>query len=234
MNEKITEWNKVHYCDCMDPDIGLPSLPDKSIDLGYTDPPWGVNYHKHKKVIKHGKILKKDPNKMTYNDEWDEEFTLNWFNELNRVCKRIIIITGQWHLRFWFNLEPTGMFIVYSKNSVARDSKIASWNHYTPYLYWGKFKKKLIRNVLEYVIPWGFLSKNVKWIHPSPKGLKLVLQIIGKLEPESLIDPFAGSGSFLKAADILGIPWLGYEINEVYKQDIDKRFAQKQIDLWNY
>jgi len=45
---------------------------------------------------------------------------------------------------------------------------------------------------------------------------------------ESIIDCFSGSGSYIKAADLLGIKWLGYEINEKYKVDIDKRFNDKR------
>lgn len=40
----MIEWNTVKYIDCMDLDEGLPSLPDKSIDLCFTDPPWLNQY----------------------------------------------------------------------------------------------------------------------------------------------------------------------------------------------
>jgi len=244
------EWNQCIFRDCMNEENGLPTLEDKSIDLAYTDPPWGVNYGKGE-IYKSGKKIKKDKNIVDYNDKWNPEFHLAYFNELYRICEKIIIVVGQWHLDFWYNVDPKpkGMLIIHTKNHVSRDSKIATWNHFTPYLYWGKFKKKLYKNVLEvlidwdqykntlignvieYVIPWGFLSKE-KYIHPSPKGTEIALKIMKKLEIESIIDPFAGSGSYLKAASILGIKWLGYELNPIYKQDIDKRFAQKAMEEW--
>ena len=40
----MIKWNKVKYIDCMDEKEGLPSLPDKSIDLCLTDPPYNVNF----------------------------------------------------------------------------------------------------------------------------------------------------------------------------------------------
>ena len=40
----MIEWNIVKYIDCMDEKEGLPSLPDKSIDLCITDPPWNIKY----------------------------------------------------------------------------------------------------------------------------------------------------------------------------------------------
>lgn len=36
------KWNQIYYCYCLDPKIGLPSLPNQSIDLALIDPPWGV------------------------------------------------------------------------------------------------------------------------------------------------------------------------------------------------
>ena len=38
------KWNTVKYIDCMDVEEGLPSLPEKSIDLCLTDFPYGVKY----------------------------------------------------------------------------------------------------------------------------------------------------------------------------------------------
>lgn len=85
--------------------------------------------------------------------------------------------------------------------------------------------------MIEYVIPWGFLKKE-KFLHPSPKGTDIPLQLFSELRPTSVIDPFAGSGSTLKACDLLGIKWIGYEINPVYKDDVDKRFRQRGIDAY--
>jgi len=224
----IKDWNKVYYIDCMDPEKGLPSLPDKSIDLGFTDPPWGVNFGKAKELYKSGKKIKRNINIKEYNDQWNPLFQKAYFRELERICNRIIIVTGQWHLDFWYKLKPKGMLIIHTRNHVARDSKIASWNHYTPYLYWGKFKHKLYSNVIDYTIPWGFLSKE-RFTHPSPKGTEIALKLFTKLKPASIIDPFTGSGSYIKAADILDIPWIGYEINKEYSIDINKRFSKKLI-----
>ena len=91
-----------------------------------------------------------------------------------------------------------------------------------PYCCRVKFKSKLISNIIDYIIPWGFLSRE-KWIHPSPKGTEIALKLMNKLKPENIIDPFLGSGSYAQAAVIYGIPWIGYEIEMKYSLDIDKR-----------
>jgi len=90
-------WNQIHYCDCLDPKIGLPSLPDQSIDLCLTDPPFGVNLHKtmikDRKYL-NGRILKGKSPDLMYDDSWRPEWNLQWFAQLERICKAIIIVTS--------------------------------------------------------------------------------------------------------------------------------------------
>ncbi|MEE9151453.1 MAG: site-specific DNA-methyltransferase [Thermoplasmata archaeon] len=46
---------------------------------------------------------------------------------------------------------------------------------------------------------------------------------------ETVLDPFLGMGTTLKVARCLGRRSIGYEINESYKQLIDKAFSQKML-----
>jgi len=213
----------------MNEENGLPTLEDKSIDLCLTDPPWGIDYNKggNKGFLRkyvNGRVLRPKANVTHYEDKFRPEWFLSWFNELIRICNQIIVVIGQKNLNWWYkNTDPKGMLCIYHKNAYSGNS-ISKWNKFTPYLVFGKVKNKnrIFSNVIEYVIPWGFLSKD-KWIHPSPKGTEIAYKILNDLKPESLIDPFLGSGSYAQAATQLGIPWIGYEINEVYSQDINKR-----------
>ena len=126
-------------------------------------------------------------------------------------------------------------------------SKVANKSRKSSYMFYGKFEKgkKLKYDYLAkrynssenpiiepYTLEWGFCNKEKHLIHPSPKGITVALDVLRQLKPESLIDCFAGSGSYLKAANILGIPWFGYEINEVYSQDINERFSKRMITAW--
>ncbi len=218
--------NRILYCDCLDESEGLPSLPDKSIDLCLTDPPWGVNIGKtmlkDRKYV-NGRILKAKSPDLMYNDEWNPEWNLRWFKQLERICKAIILVVGQKRVIWWIqNTNPIGILAITHTNGYS-STKISRWNKFSPYLVFGKLNKRLFSNVIEFVIPWGFLS-NKEFIHPSQKGLEIPLKILQETETTSMIDPFSGSGSYIKAADLLGIKWIGYEINEKYKVDIDKRF----------
>lgn len=226
----MIEWNIVKYIDCLDEKEGLPSLPDKSVDLGYTDYPWNVKMGEKDRKYK-GKTLKWDQKKVYFNDNFEQDWNLLWFNELKRICNGIIILIPEKWKRWWYiNTEPKGDLIIHWSNGFSASS-IAYHSQKSTYLFYGKFNKRLHADVINSTLMWGFLKKE-KWIHPSPKGLDIVLRILTQIKPDSLIDPFAGSGSFLKAADILNIKWLGYEINPVYKEDIDKRFSKISIKNW--
>ncbi|KKL64527.1 hypothetical protein LCGC14_2164170 [marine sediment metagenome] len=131
------------------------------------------------------------------------------------------------------------MFIHYRKNG-GYGSRIATFNNFDPYLYYGKAKSFWSGNVLYENTNTGFLKKNLRstllFKHPSPKNLNLWYKIIDGINPKSVIDPFIGSGTTAEVCTKLGIPWLGYEINEVYSQDINKRLKNckkepKQIQI---
>ncbi len=230
----------------MDEKEGLPSLDDNSIELGYVDPPWNSDMKSNVRKY-HNRMLDNDKNKVFFNDKIDnfEEWTLNWFNQLERVCEKIVLVISE-SSKFWWirNTYPTADVPVLWKNGFS-GSKVANKSRKSSYLLYGKFEKekKLKYDYLAkrynshenpviepYTLEWGFCSKEKHFLHPSPKGITVALDVLKQLKPVSLIDCFTGSGSFLRAADILGIKWIGYEKNLIYKQDIDDRFSQKYLE----
>lgn len=73
--------------------------------------------------------------------------------------------------------------------------------------------------------------KTVKWCsikpnHPAEKPLDLIKWLISiSGDSDYILDPFAGSGTTLKAAKELGKIGLGFEINPAYESTIRKRLA---------
>lgn len=236
---EVMNLNKVIYKDCLNEEDGLPSLPDNSFDLGYTDPPWGVGIGKTLKRGRkyvNGRELKKKKEKIYYEDDFKEEWRLKWFKELERVCKAMVLIISEKHKYWWIrNTEPKGDLTIGWVNGHAR-GRIAEWSKKSTYLIYGSLPNKLKNDIIpNQTMKWGFLS-NWKGKHPSPKmGLNdlkfsIHFDILNQIQPETLIDPFAGSGAFLYVAQMLGIKWLGYEIDKTYSQDISKRLAQKGLE----
>lgn len=244
--DAIDWWNTIRFIDCLDPQLGLPSLPDKSVDLGMTDPPWGVEMQENKRQYVEGRTLD-NAHKVHFDDKITEEFTKSWFTEFLRVCKRIILVISDdlvlWFIRKFPRDDPVILPVLW-KNGFSK-SKVATEKRRSLYLLYGKFNTKLLYDYLAksywtkksalipFTLYWGFTSKEKHFNHPSPKGLEIPLHIYDFLKPESVLDCFAGSGTYLHAARIMGIPYIGYEINnKEYRADIEYRFAQDSIRRW--
>jgi DNA modification methylase len=50
--------------------------------------------------------------------------------------------------------------------------------------------------------------------------------MIDDLNPDSVLDPFCGSGTIGEVCESLGIPWLGFELNPDYIHDAELRLHQ--------
>lgn len=62
-----------------------------------------------------------------------------------------------------------------------------------------------------------------KLTHVCEKPVALLYEIVDNIEKETVLDPFAGSGSTLEAAQLAGHKWLGVEMDEAYCEAIAKR-----------
>lgn len=69
--------------------------------------------------------------------------------------------------------------------------------------------------------------------HPTAKPLELYKQFVANFtQPgETILDPFAGSGTTLEAARMAGLKVTGIEINERYCELIAKRLQQQEFDF---
>jgi site-specific DNA-methyltransferase (adenine-specific) len=69
--------------------------------------------------------------------------------------------------------------------------------------------------------------------HPCPKPLRVMLWLVERasLEGETILDPFMGSGTTLRAAKDLGRKAIGIELEERYCEIAAQRMGQEVFDI---
>lgn len=79
-------------------------------------------------------------------------------------------------------------------------------------------------SVLRFQRPMGMQMQ-----HPNEKPISLMRELIGKCPPGTIIDPFMGSGSTLRAAKDLGRKCIGIEVDPKWCEVAVKRLAQENL-----
>lgn len=193
----------IYNADCREV---LPGIP--KADLLLTDPPYGLG-----KKLHDGGTWSTDP-KYDAMLEWDLEPIENDFMlSLVATYEKAIVWGGN-----YYSLPPSRCWLAWVKNNnvpTMADFELAWTNFDRP-------SKKCQGNVH----PDGVNR------HPTQKPLYLMRYCITFASPiASLIDPFSGVGSSLRAAKDMGIPATGCEISEKYCEIAAERLSQEVFDF---
>lgn len=178
--------SEVHNIDCM---AFMREIADKHFDLCVTDPPYGINLAGNSFRGKHEK------------KDWDCNVPdKTFFDELFRISKNQIIWGGN-----YFGLPPNKHFLILDKEQ-GFDFSSAMCEY-----AWSSLDKpaKLFR----------FDARKRKTnIHPTMKPIELYSWIFKHYakKGETIFDPMMGSGSSRIAAYMLGIDYVGCEIDTNY------------------
>ena len=201
----------------------LKQLPDKSIDLILTDPPYGKQYARGKNVWG---VCDNRPD--LEDVAWDNTTpTQEVFNEIIRVSKNQIIFGGNY---FTDKLPVSNCWIVWDKignntnKSVFADCELA----------WTSFNMVCRKFVS---VSMGFIKDDrTERIHPTQKPLPLFEAIINNYskENELILDCFAGSGTTAIACSELNRRFICIEKNKEYFDKSIERLADynKQLRLF--
>lgn len=178
----------------------LRSLPDKSIDLLLTDPPYGIGIAKSGRVGRGLTFTKKT---------WDNERPARtYFDEMLRVAKNQVIWGGNYFADY---LPPSRCWLVWYKRHNLPILTFADCE-----LAWTSFDK----NAMVFNCRWsGFVKDGGdKKLHPTQKALAVMKWCIEhfSLPGDTILDPFLGSGTTAVAAKQLGRCFVGVERDPEY------------------
>lgn len=228
----------IHNTDCFE---FIKTMPDNSVDLILTDPPYNIAKYSTGNINLPGR-------EALNNDiaEWDTvdlepKELLADFKRILKPKGNIFVFTsynqiGKWHEAFDSEYDTFQFFIWHKTNPVPKIYKngflnscemiICMWNKGHT---WNFTKQNEMHNFFESPIcmrPERLSDPK----HPAQKPVKLLKHIISIASNENdvIFDPFMGVGSTGVAALELGRRFGGCEIDETYFNASEKRLSSKR------
>ena len=209
-----TENGILYNADCLDI---LPQIPQESVNLILTDPPYGIGSDER--------------NGIDYKDEfYDVNKVSKLFYDILKNNARAYVFTAQktfmqvvnGFTNSGFHLHQT---LIWHKKNLIGGSKKRMYDFTSSYeqilnLHKGRpkpLKKEGLIDVLEYPQPQSNYTKDRRChIHQKPYRLIEFLVYVSTQENDIVLDPFAGSGTTAVAAERLGRRWIAVEIQPGY------------------
>ena len=195
----------------------MKDIPDKSIDLVLTDPPYGI-----------GKDFVND----NLNDISLQNFLSEIAWELKRICKyNLLVDTPKNKIPLFiraFNMWNYEYLIVLHETNGMRNGKIG-FNNCGIILWFSNEKRKI--NRYKDVISESLINTKKEFSHPSPKNIKHYSRLIKMFSNENdlILDPFLGSGTTTLACQNLKRNFIGIEISKEYCSIAEQRLKQKPL-----
>ena len=215
--------------DCLDL---LKKLPDDSVDLIVTDPPYEFAAHRGGGAF--------GSKKREYHNQLEDSDITNGFDtkildELMRVMKKV-------NIYIWCNKEQIKMYLDYFKDynmdllALCKTNPVPTCNN--KYLsdieYLLFFREKGVKVFGEYatkhkyyVMPTNKADKK-KYNHPTVKPLEIIENLIinSSEENQIVLDPFMGSGTTGEASIKLNRNFIGIEIDKTYFNTAKERIER--------
>jgi|SRR5579884_105262 len=195
----------------------LPTLTAGSIRFILTDPPYLVNYK-----ARDGRTVLNDDN-----DAWLKPA----FAEMYRV-----LADGAFCVTFYGWSEADKFLAAYRAAGFRTVGHFVFPKRYTSRTRFVRYQHEcahlLVKgspwareDVIGDVIDWTYSGNK---LHPTQKPISVLMQLIEAFSSpgDLVLDPFAGSGSTLAAARMLGRKWLGIELDAQYHALACQRLGQ--------
>ena len=214
----MIEPNNIYLGDCLEL---MKEMPDGSVNLICTDPPWNVgkNYGTYKDNLSY--------------DEYTElivDLKIEW----GRVAGgRVAIVLGSEILKQWWDVFPEAKIIIVKLGAIVltrKNNMHLQWKAILTTCESNEFSTDLFDNYWE-DIRWpgeGYFFNEPRYGHPCMTPLKLMKRLIHLFSKENdiILDTYLGSGTTVIGAIQTNRRYIGMEIDETYF-----RMAQKRIEL---
>ena len=200
----------------------IKEIPDNSIDLIITDPPWGINLQK-----------RRGPRSIDYKQFEDKEPKSNLYKEIGKELWRVLKPGS--HLYIFFGIEFYKETREIFDNIgfdirevpcvwVKEGGTFTNWEYkpmpqYESFFFAAKTVEGHVKQLKEVTTDvFTYPRERGNRIHPTEKPIQLMKRLItlSSAPNEIVLDPFAGSASTLIAAAILNRRAIGFEIDKEF------------------
>lgn len=229
----------------------MKKIPDESIDLTVTDPPYNISNYGNSLTKKGEKIVRADFGEW---DKWDsQEKYFDWCVGMVRELDRVTKPKGSAYI-FWDNHYQGHITYLIEKNTafqqkcpivlrkvnpiphVRKTNFRSSFEMLTLYVKDENKKPKTFNflsqkemcNVMDYAIGTKATS------HPTEKPLSVISKfvMISSNKGDLVFDPFMGSGTTGCACKEFNRRFIGIEIDKKYFEVAEKRIADTQGSMF--
>ena len=210
--------------DCLEK---MKEIPDGSVDMILTDPPYGMDFQSNRRVVK------------SKFEKIKNDSELSWLGDFIQESYRVMRDNSafycfcSWHKIDAFKKEIEKNFkiknlIVWVKNNHGSGDLKAAYapkHEFVIYAHKGRslFRKKRIPDVMEYP-----KIHSSKLTHPTEKNIDMLKVFIENNSDNAnvILDPFMGSGSTGVAAKNLNRNFIGIELDENYFKIAKRRIGE--------
>ena len=223
---------RLNYIDCIDCLEGLKEIPDGSVDLVLTDPPYGINY---------ASAWIKDKSKRLGGIMNDKTPFLDFIELALKKLKP----SGAAHIFTRWDVQQT--FIDRITGVGGRVKNVCIWDKCSHGMgdlrsaYGSRYESILFVPGREFCFP-GKRPQDIiavakvpatKLVHPTQKPVELVERLIldTTRAGDVVLDPFMGSGTTAVACLKTGRNYIGFELDEGYHAIAQKRVADTVDEL---
>ena len=227
--------NKIYNEDCLE---GMKRIPDGSVDLIVTDPPYLMNYKTGRRKDKSHRF-----NDVILNDD-NEQLITDYVKECYRILKddtAMYLFCSSNKVDF-FKRELEKLFsiknmIIWVKNNhTAGDLESAFGRKYEIVFLVNKGQRKFNGERLTDIWEFPKVSSDGQ-LHQNQKPIELIKRCIEKHSNvgDVVFDGFMGSGTTAAAALDINRNYIGFELDEYYFNVAEKRLKHHttQTDIFN-